>query len=73
VGMHMRQRLLLVTCIAALAVVPHGARAQTDEELGIWAGLFVTGQVHASTKIESGGGRPSTTGTFRAEAGYQSS
>ena len=72
-GMHMRQRFLLVTCIGALALVRHGGCAQTDEEFGIWAGVFVTGQVHASTKIESGNSRPSTTGTFRAEVGYQSS
>ncbi|MGB8329858.1 MAG: hypothetical protein WCE62_07005, partial [Polyangiales bacterium] len=55
----MRQLFLLVACIAALALVPHGARAQTDEEFGIWAGLFVTGQVRAKA--------PSLTSWFDAQ------
>jgi hypothetical protein len=57
--MHMRQLFLLVACIAALALVPQRACAQTDEEFGIWAGLFVTGQVRAKA--------PSLTSWFDAQ------
>lgn len=45
--MSMRQLIFFAGCIAALAALPQRAHAQTDQEFGIWTGLFVTGQVHA--------------------------
>ncbi|MGB8329561.1 MAG: DUF2490 domain-containing protein [Polyangiales bacterium] len=53
------QLFLLVACITAFALVPHAARAQTDQEFGIWGGLFVTGQVRAKA--------PSLTSWFDAQ------
>jgi len=76
--MHMRQLFLLVACIAALALVPQWARAQTDEEFGIWVGLFVTGQVHAkapslTTWFDVAGRREANGSTviLRPGIGYQ--